>query len=157
MAPSGNPVKELILQNLETVLAAIAAGDDYYTTVRKVFRLDVAPPEVNSFPAVAIVPQGTDYDNPRTRVTNANAGAFRVQLTLLLNTSSNVARTIERFIRDVHKALWVDYTRGGYAHYTRIVRDEIFYPVDESDPLCGADVFLEIDYRTSRSDLNTAT
>ena len=32
MPPSGTPVKELILQDIETTLAAITAGSAYYTS-----------------------------------------------------------------------------------------------------------------------------
>lgn len=155
MPPSGEPVKEQLLANLETTLAAIVEGADYYTTVRKVLRLDAAAPEINAFPAIVIVPIGTRYDNQRSQVVGAVAALYTVQLTLLVRTATDVATTIERFIRDVHKALFVDITRGGPAINTRVVSDEIFYPSDAREPIGGADLEVAIDFRTPRSNFNT--
>lgn len=156
MPPSGEPVKELILQNLETTLDAIAAGADYYTEVRSVDRARSLVQAVDDTPAVLILPDGTTYDTEPARLVGVVSGTFRVGLLLVARDATTPQLTIERFIRDVHKALLVDITRGGNALNTRLVTDDVYIPVEETDPIVLGDLLVEIDYRTLRTNLNTA-
>lgn len=157
MPPSGSPVKEQVLDNLQTTLAAIAAGDDYYNTVALVNRINTAPVEVAQYPAIIITPIGTDYDQPGEATTLAIRANFRIQLTLILRTRDNPSEELENFIRDVHKALLVDITRGGLAINTRMISDEVYYPTQIEEPVAVADCGIVVDFRTLRTDLNTAT
>lgn len=157
MPPSGSPVKELILQNMETTLAAINGGSDYYTTVAVVDRINVIPIEIREYPAIIITPIGTDYDQPGEATTLALAGNYRVRLTLVVRTRTDPSMTIENFVRDVHTALIVDITRGGYAINTRMLSDDVFYPTQIEEPVAIADCVIDVRYRTLRTDLNTST
>jgi hypothetical protein len=158
MPPSGSPVKEAILDNLQdTALPLLVAGSDYYTTVEKIQRIDAGPMELKMFPAIVIVPLSTDYDREATQGTLTIAAAYRIQLTLFLRTRTDAASKIERFIRDVHKAVLIDRYRNGNALNTRMVSDEVFYPTEDDEPYTTANVILEVDYRTVWNDLNSPT
>jgi len=167
----GIPVKEAILNNLQGIdangaYAATGLGllvdptydsDDYYTEVEKIQRIDAGPMEVKMFPAIVIVPLSSDYDREGTQGTLTIAVAYRVQLTLFLRTRTDAASKIERFIRDVHKAVLIDRYRNENALNSRVVSDDVFYPTEDDEPYTTANVILEIDYRTGWDDLNQPT
>jgi len=159
--PSGSPVKEAILDDLQdTALPLINNGTDptgYYTTVEKIQRIDAGPTEIKMFPAIVIVPLSTAYDPEGTQGTLTLAAAYRIQLTLFLRTRTDAPSKIERFIRDTHKAVLVDRTRNANAINTRAVSDEVFYPTEDDEPYVTANIIIEVDYRTEWDDLNTPT
>jgi hypothetical protein len=157
MPPSGLPVKEAILRDLESALAAITAGADYYTSVARVTRVDTVPIDLPEFPAIVITPLGTEYDPPGQATTLAIHGHYRIRATLIVRTRTDAVADLENFIRDVHKAILVDTTRGGRAIDTRLVSDEVYYPTDIEEPVALAELTIMVLYRTVRTDLNTAT
>lgn len=157
MPPSGTPVKEAILQDLETTLAAISAGADYYTSVATVTRVNTVAIDLPEFPAIVLTPLGTEYDPPGQATTLAIAGHYRIRATLVVRTRTDAVEDLENFIRDCHKAMLVDTTRGGLAIDTRLVSDEVYYPTDIEEPVALAELTIMVIYRTQRTDLNTAT
>lgn len=157
MPPSGTPVKEAILQNLETVLATISAGSDYYTNVATVTRINAVPIDLPEFPAIVLSPLGTEYDPPGQATTLAIAGHYRIRATLVVRTRSDAVAALENFIRDVHRCILLDTTRGGLAVDTRLLSDEVYYPTDIDEPVALAELVILVIYRTTRSELNTAT
>jgi hypothetical protein len=157
MPPSGSPVKEAIIDNLQTTLEAILGGAAYYTTVALVSRINTVPIEVKDYPAIIITPLGTDYDQPGDATTLALHGSFKARLTLIVRTRDNASEALENFIRDVHKAILVDITRGGIAINSRMLSDEVYYPTQIEEPVAVADCVVLVSYRTLRTDLNQAT
>lgn len=157
MPPSGTPVKEAVLANLETTLAGITAGSDYYTSVARVNRIDTVPIELTEYPAIILVPSGASYDPPGDATTLAIAVHYRVEATLVIRARTDAVEKLENFIRDVHKALLVDITRGGLAIDTRLTEDRVYYPTDIEEPVAIAELSIEIHFRTRRTDLNVAT
>jgi len=164
--PLGSPVKEAILDDLQnTALPLIAAGvstppvggDAYYTPVEYITRIESGPMELKMFPAIVIVPLATDYDPEGTEGTLTMAAAYRIQLALFLRTRTDAVSKIERFTRDVHKAIMVDRTRNANAINTRAVNDEVFYPTEDDEPFTISNLIIEVDYRTVWDDLNTPT
>ena len=157
MPPSGTPVKELILDNLESTLSSITAGVDYYHTVAMVSRINTVPIEIRDYPAVVMTPLGTDYDQPGSTTTLALHGDYRIRMTLVVRTRTEASQSLEEFIRDVHKSLLVDITRGGVAINTRMMSDEVYYPTQIDEPVAVADCVVLVSYRTLRTNLNQAT
>ena len=171
MPISTSPIKEDILDNIEGVdssgaYAATGLGlligatyddDEYYTQVEKVQRIDAGPTELKMFPAVVIVPLSTDYNTEGTQGTLTLAATYRIQLTLFLRTRTDATSKIERFIRDVHKALLIDRYRNNNALNTRVASDDVFYPTEDDEPYTTSNVIVEVDYRTEWDDLNVAT
>ena len=158
MPPSGSPVKELILDDIQnTALPLLVAGADYYTTVEYITRIESGPMELKMFPAIVIVPLSTDYDREGSEGTLTTAAQYRIQLSLFLRTRTDATSKIERFIRDVNKALMVDRTRDDNALNTRVAADEVFYPTEDDEPYTIANLIIEVDYRTVWNDLNSPT
>lgn len=157
MAPSGTPLKEQIIENLVTTLQGISAGDDYYTTVEQVARVDGGPMELKMFPAAAVLPMHTEYDREGSHGTTTIRAFLYVQISLFIRSRTEGALKIERFVRDVHKALIEDRTRGDRAMHTSMISDEVTYPTEDDEPFTIADLVVEVVYRTPFNDLNTAT
>ncbi len=157
MPPSGEPIKEQILQDIETTLLTVVAGASYYHTIHKVYRIQQAPTTLTSFPSVLLVPGATSYDGESIRLQKRIVGSFTILVSGYVRSGSDLARDIERLTRDIHTALFIDITRGGAAINTRVVSDEPFYPTHESDPEGGVDITVDVDFRTSRTDLNVNT
>lgn len=155
--PSSEPLKKQIIDALVGALQAIDGSSPYFNTIvaSNVKVTDVAPPETTTFPAIFVSPARTGYDNSRSKVVRSVAGEMQVQLTCLLRTATQVSRAIERLIHDVHSALYADHTLGGLVIDVRVTGDESLYPTDAQDPICGADIFVSIDYRALRTDLKT--
>ena len=154
--PVGEPVKLQILTSVQTALEGITAGVDYYTSVRSVTRAAALPIEIDDTPAIIITPVETIYDTPTQSTLSVHAH-YHIRLTLVARTRSDPSEVLERFIRDVHKALIADVTRGGLAVYTRVLEDAVFYPTSEDEPVAVADCLVDVYYRTLRNDLNTQT
>lgn len=179
MAATGLPVKEKILNNLQSLKAdgtaqpvasatglgliatAIPVGGvtdgDYYTNPKLITRVDASPLNITQYPAIVIQPMTTDYANFGSQGTLTIAASFRVRLSLILHTRTNAVALIERFIRDAHRAVLVDRQRDGNAISTRAALDSVMYPTDDEQALTTASLDLEIDYRTAWNDLNLAT
>ena len=166
MPPSGLPVKEDIIANLQTVLETIAAGSDYYTDVQRVTRYVGGPMDMTEFPCIVMTPEGTEYGPPATQGTLTSAASFRVNLGLYirnrgasssLGVDPDVPVELEKFIRDVRQAVIVDRTRGNKAINTFAVSDQVFAPTQDDDAYATANLIVEINYRTNWDDLNVAT
>jgi len=157
MPPSGTPVKEAIVADLETTLAAVAAGSDYYNTIEKVTRIDAGPMNIKMFPAVIIVPLSADYSREGDQGTLTISTEYRVQLSLFMRTRTDAVTKIEKLIRDVHKAILVDRTRGGNALNTRALSDEVFYPTEDDEAYTSANLTIGVTFRTKNDDLNIST
>ena len=157
--PSGEPVKELILQNVEAAMKLIDGTSNYYTTVNPAYveRGEIGAVEIKTFPHVIITPGPTEYDTePRqTRVLRKRTGEFLIYIRLMIETRTNVALTIQRFIRDANFALNIDCTRGGNAMDSWLMTDEPWYPSGADDPIGGADLVLKVWYRTDLNNPNS--
>jgi hypothetical protein len=109
--PTNEPVEQRILDNVRTTLAAIVAGTDYYTSVRRVHDMENHPLQVNEFPAVLVSYVGCEKDLGECN------GHVKCDLRLdvyVVNRKSTATwrRDIERFAADVDKALTSTWTRG---------------------------------------------
>ena len=157
MPPSGTPVKEAILDHLQSTLTAIAAGAAYYNSVALVTRINTVPIELHDYPAIVLTPLGTSYDQGGDATTLALHGDYRIRLTLIVRTRDEASQALENFIRDVHKSILVDITRGGLAINTRMLSDDVYYPTQIEEPVAIADCIVLVSYRTERTNLNQAT
>lgn len=157
MPPSLEPVKYQIILAVQAALQAIDGSAAYWNDVHSsnVKITDVAPVSTTTYPAIFISPARTGYDNSRAKVVRSVAGEMQIQLTCLLRTATGVSLNIERIIHDVHTALYLDITLGGLSLNIRVTGDESLYPTEAEDPICGADVFVSVDYRALRTDLTT--
>lgn len=162
MAPSREPIQELILQNIEAALKLIQGGSDYYTTVpvENVVRTEYSGPHAMSFPRIEIATGPTEYDtDPRiTRVLRQRNAYMTVEARIMLQDRSTSTLAIHRFIADCEKAFHIDRRRGQWtsgrdsAMDSWLARSDPFYPADPREPVCGADLTFVVWYRTELED-----
>lgn len=165
--PTGNPVAELILQNIELTFKSINGEPDYFTTVNpaNVKRMDKNLIEVNSFPFIGFVASDTFYDRLpiEKRVSQRISTEMFVEVTIALQTRAATAQTdLENFIRDVHRAWMLDKGKRGLhpingnelAFDSRLVEAHRYYTNTERGPLSWADMTFEVNYGTKRYELN---
>jgi len=165
------PVKEAILNDIEGIddtgayaatglglllAAAPFDGDEYYTQVERIQKIDAGPMDLVEFPAVILAPVTTDYDNFGTQGTTTIAATYIIQLSLIMRTRTDAVKEMEQFVRDAHKAILIDRQRNGNAISTRATSDEVFYPADD-EPYTTANLIIEVEYRTRWNDLNYPT
>jgi hypothetical protein len=112
---TGTPIAELILQDVETTLAAITEGPDYFTTINRVDRIDAGFPEVREPPQIflGLGPQEMsdlgDDGTPHYLMRHF----LNLEVQFFLRAVDDVALKLQRAIRDVVHALKADETRGG--------------------------------------------
>lgn len=178
MTATGLPVKEKILNNLQSLKAdgtaqpiASATGlglistsgvghasdGDYYTDPQIITRIDASPLNLTQFPAIVIDPMTTDYDGFGSQGTTTIAGTYRIRIRLMIHTRTNAVALIERFIRDAHRAILIDRQRDSNAIVTQAVTDSVQYPTDDDEAITTATLTIAVDYRTAWNDLNTPT
>jgi len=155
MAPSGNPVEEVILQDIETALAAIIEGSGYYHSVLYVDRVRAGSGKLKGYPSLILIPEGTRINRPG--LTQTIEATMVLTITGFIRERTNPALEIQRLVRDVHMALIQDIQRSGNAQITRITEILPFYPVEDTEAIGGFDMTVEVDYRTRELDLNVAT
>ena len=150
--PGGTLVRESILSNIDTVLAAIATTPaTYKTTPLTVRRWTGNVFEVPTYPCIIVVPTGETHDDSRI-------GIVQHTMDLLIVCGvydSNWKTALQDLVIDVRVALTTDWTRGGKALTTQILGDQLF-EAEPSNPLAEAQITVRILYRTLYSDPTTA-
>ncbi len=153
--PSGEPVTEQVLASLEAVVATVLTPT-YYTKVRKVVRFEEDAMRSVSTPMVAVVPEGSSYDDRSGQNVGELLDDMDIRLLLILNNASDSAKKLLRFERDVKTSILSDVTLGGIALKTSILSASHTLP-DERQSLAYTELRLRVRYRTPRGDLNTST
>jgi hypothetical protein len=158
--PSGNPVSEQVVSALEALMATIVSdgtpGAPYFTDVVKVVRYDSEALNTNSAPMIAIIPSGSDYDDPGGQNVGELVDDMDVRLLLILRESTDPGTKLLRFERDVKKAILADISLGGVALKTSINSSTHTLP-EERDSLAFTDLSIRVRFRTPRTDLHTST
>jgi hypothetical protein len=149
--PTRTSIRELILQDVETVLEAIAPPS-YATTINAVRRWNAnLSLDMEVFPAVAIVPGEEHHDDGRSQVIE-----HTMQVHLVFGTrGSDWPTAMNKLLADLRVALTNDPSRGGNAITTRITDDRI-YDADGQQEVGGGEMLLTILYRTRYDDPTTA-
>lgn len=112
--------QELIMQNLKTTLAAIAAGDDYDVTVNQVQRKSAvlqSLPTAN-LPVLFLIASLEELQHdPGNRV----RAVFSIGIVGFIRTSGEPGAQGLALIGDVKKAVETDIMRGGNASNTMVM------------------------------------
>ena len=150
--PAGTTIRESILSNIDTTLAAIATTPATYKTVPgTVRRWNGNSFEVPTYPCIIVVPNGETHDDGRI-------GIVQHTMNLLIVCGvydSNWKTALQDLVTDVRVALTTDWTRGGKALTTQILNDQVF-EAEPTNPLAEAQVNVRVLYRTLYSDPTTA-
>jgi len=147
--PGSTTVRELILANIDTVLAGISAGypATYKTAPNTVRRWTGNVFEVPTYPCIIVVPQGETHNDGRCHLVE-----HTMDLLIVCGVYDSAWKTsLQDLISDVRKALTTDWTRGGNALTTQILSDQIF-EADPTNPLAEAQVSVRVLYRTLYTD-----
>lgn len=147
--PGSTTVRELILANIDTVLAGISVGypATYKTAPNTVRRWTGNVFEVPTYPCIIVVPQGETHNDGRCHLVE-----HTMDLLIVCGVYDSAWKTsLQDLISDVRKALTTDWTRGGNALTTQILSDQIF-EADPTNPLAEAQVSVRVLYRTLYSD-----
>lgn len=139
-----NSVQTSILNDIVTTIGAIAAGATYTRTVRCCSRNVKTLANVPTFDAVWIAGATSLKTIP------LNSAKVEVVMTVTLmgvvQDHNDLGAAVDALEADIEKALMVDYTRGGYAIDSRVVRtEEIAFEAEE--PLAGIEMDVQVIYR----------
>jgi hypothetical protein len=150
--PTDTTVRETILANIDTTLAAIATTPLTYKTVPNTVRRWTGNVfEVPSYPCIIVVPTGETHDDSRIAIVQ-----HTMDLLIVCGVyDSNWKTTLQDLVTDVRVALTTDWTRGGKAITTQIISDQIF-EAEPTNPLAEAQVTVRVFYRTLYNDPTTA-
>jgi hypothetical protein len=140
--------RELILQNVETVLRSITTANGYVNTVATVARGQINPLNLQAYPVALILPMA---DRPDAMASSLNRREYTLTIRLWVRPHTHLSEALESLITDVQKALMLDPRRGALAEDTR--EGELSYLYLDSEALeAGADLEYLIPYRTAIGD-----
>lgn len=149
-----DPVNLRILQNIAATLEAelSAPSPDYFTVTRKVAILE--GDDLGDLPAPCILIL-RDSDRLLSQEAPLGADSRELRLTLVLAVKGgdpSWETRLERFVRDVRRALELDYTRGDLAIDTRAGVSSTLFPSTQAFPTAQAEVVCEVNYRHLTAD-----
>ena len=141
-------IREQLLANVRTTLLLITVAGGYSVNIGTVSRGHLSPLETFSLPSASILPV---TDRPEY-----GAGVLRRVLTFTVRvwidtaTLANVGTVLEGVIADVERVLRVDSRRAGLAEDTREGEGGVQYIyLASTETLAGADLHVDVDYKTS--------
>jgi len=144
-APPALSIREQLCLDLVSTLQGVTIANGYTWDIGTVSRGQLAPLEISLLPLAAVMPL---QDIP---VYGAGVlrRTFTVKLRLWVDVAlkAETAPGLESLLADVQRAIRVDAQRSTLAEDTREVDITYLYLV-ESETLAGADLDIEIDYRT---------
>lgn len=147
MAAPGLPIREQILANIVTTLAAVTAGDTYASDLSadgQVTRGHISPLEHFHFPCVSLLP----IDDPTEHRPQVWLQTLTVTLRMWIDAVPATAPTaLELLLADVTTIMKVDDRRGGLAQATLLRTTQYLYDA-VTERIAGADQTWEIEYRT---------
>lgn len=150
--PTGTPVEEAILDNIETTLAAIATPS-YKTTVRRVDRIKPLGYALQEFPSIII---GVPTVTWSPVVTSRIEGELKVTVRGAVEDRETGFQTIHDLAADIRQALLTDTSRNTLACWTRIETQEPFLAVEEAGQVVFVDLAVRVLFRHLYDDPNTA-
>ena len=139
-------IRELILQDIQSVLETINTSNGYNTTVRRVERARITPFQRNLLPAIFIYEESDELVEEKSY---CNDRRMTIAVECWLNSHHNLSQEVNEFYADVQKAIMADRTRGGYAIDTKHTIAKFFI---EDENLGGVEVIFEILYRQLPND-----
>ncbi len=157
--PSGTPVQERALQNLQTALEGITGSPSYYTTLAPNGvhrnRGDNAL-ELKQYPAILMLEgEVTKDENSAWPMVEC---VMPVVLRCALNMRDGVETELRKFAADVAQAVRSNYRLadgGGDVALVAAVTGEQAYQTDGVSPVGAVDVVLSIRFRYLYTDPNT--
>ena len=143
-------IRELIVVNIDTVMAAISVGTGYNYTIVKTYRTRAVGVNIDQYPSIIVVDHDEEYQpnlmGIYEKTMNVSVeGWIQEYDNLLLSPAAN------RILHDMEKAIMADRTRGGYAKDTVMLSSTPFIE-EPGKPYGGARLELAVRYRVSETD-----
>lgn len=149
--PSRTPIRQLVLEDIEATLQAIAPPTFASTMADgQVRRYGVGRVTVSDYPGCVVVPLEETTDDRRTLL---QEHLMTVALQFVVRSAS-WRDALLALLADARVALLTDHTRGGNAAWTRITAEEVF-DADASTPIASAQMTVQVLYRTAYDDPTT--
>jgi hypothetical protein len=156
--PTGTPIREQILDNIESVLSGITSAGSpqlYANTVAAVKRFHSDTLEITEFPTILVIPTGQRHSYGGS-ITPGALTRHDMSVVLVLAVRDDTWReSLHTLMADVRAALAQDHTRGGVALDTALESD-LVYDSGATEPVAGAQLDYRISYRTFHDDPVTA-
>jgi hypothetical protein len=143
-------IRESILANIQTTLRTIAVVGGYNFTVASanVRRVVGGIGTVQEYPTLFIVAGEQQIVPEGTAILGKASWFFSVSIEGWLRADRDTIPThIERLAADIHKAMLVDYTRGGYAIDTRPQAWTAPTVTDAEEQRAGIGLTFQVYYR----------
>jgi hypothetical protein len=149
MPPVTTPVPLRLIENLETSLALADGGSDYFFDLN-VIKVGEDPEQAGVYPAVTI---GIGELGKLTESVNGRviwSGTWTWELDIIGYVQGVVKphETLIQLLHDIHRALMVDFRRGGIAINTIVTGAAMYPPPGPQSNLSQVVVGLEIHFRT---------
>jgi len=150
MSNPNTSIRELIFQNVKTIIQGIDGNPDYFYSIKAecvniihggVAGAHLREPYVYIYPNSEISVLGKEEKGKTYKTLGIGIEAWVRSDDNLANMGTN----INRIYHDIEKALMADPTRGAYAIDTRIISCDTFLESLDS-PKCAVMVLIEIDY-----------
>lgn len=152
--PTALTVKELILNDLEAALAAMAPPS-YSAAFAKVYRWNGTQLDITSWPACVVHPgEQTNALGP-TATPNGTVD-HDLPITLFLGVrTKDWSTALERLLADVRVVIHANHRWSERAKDT-VILNELVYESDATEPIAGAQMSLRVSYRTLYDDPGAA-
>jgi len=155
--PQIEPAWERIVRRIEAAVWTVKGGPVYWTTVRRVYRGNEYDPARTVYPCVVITPVVDDLDQPGEALTSATRDQCVVDLHLLDKTTARHDLIRERFLRDIHVAIYQNPqfsngTGNQLATNTQIETVERLYTDEPRLSFAAATVRVRVNFRTVSPD-----
>lgn len=143
------PIKELITQNLATVLATVTVANGYHQNL-DVYRVD--PSGIKFMPWATYLCELDDTEDSPARLCGKVCWIAPYQIAVYadIHEGDVAGQVVSRIEADIQKALLVDLTRGGYAVNTFWQPPE--RSTNEKGELIGTLCTVNVHYRTNDRD-----
>ena len=146
-------VREKILENIEATFNLISKVNGYENDIASFQRWLQAGNSLREVPCI-VISAGPEEKTQGDSLINCR---FNVNIDVWIRhdeatTAGSTDTIINSLLGDVEKALFVDYTRGGFA-VNSVVTGNLPFESVEGNPYAGIIIDLEIQYRHAIGDL----
>jgi hypothetical protein len=164
MPPALDPKPVRILENLATALALIAGGADYYHTASFAgIGKQITNPQPLTYPCTFIAEPGEVgqfSEQPEQRqVLWHGSWYWEIPIFGVIHnagmTTDAAYKSLLKLAADIYRAVMVDHTRGGLAHFTEVRGWTVLGPQEQTDGRPWVGVLVGVHFRTDDQQMET--
>ena len=145
------PIRELVLQNIEESLLAIAGGEEYFNDRVAVSRVLLPLDAVQSSPMLFVYSPGDVVSARIGSATGISENTMDVIVSAVFERALASDTAANQLAHDIEKAMLQDRERGGYAINTVLIGRNIVAN-EATEPWATLEVRFQVVYRHSFAD-----